>query len=274
MTIQPFLRCDIPAFISLAAQEGWIAERWEFDFLLATFPKGCFCVRDLEGKGIAFVTSLRHERSAWIGNLIVAAERRGQRIGEGLFVRALEALRSSGAETFWLTASKLGKTLYEKHGFSSIDTIMRWTGAGRQRFTPHPQDVGGSDARTLHNSFDCLAWGDSRSVLLKAVEERGEEISGATGFMVVQPCGDARQLGPFSAMDSDMAEQLLDKALGSVPSGTPIYCDVPASNRAALRLFNRRRMRITGSNELMYAGRKPDYRPEYLYGLATMGSCG
>jgi hypothetical protein len=33
-------------------------------------------------------------------------------------------------------------------------------------------------------------------------------------------------------------------------------------------------MRVTGSTELMYAGVKPDYRPEMLYGLATMGSCG
>jgi hypothetical protein len=33
-------------------------------------------------------------------------------------------------------------------------------------------------------------------------------------------------------------------------------------------------MRISGSNELMYAGVKPAYQSEYIYGLATMGSCG
>jgi hypothetical protein len=33
-------------------------------------------------------------------------------------------------------------------------------------------------------------------------------------------------------------------------------------------------MRISGNNDLMYAGKKPHYHSEYLFGLATMGSCG
>jgi hypothetical protein len=94
------------------------------------------------------------------------------------------------------------------------------------------------------------------------------------GFVVIQPTGAAQQLGPFSALDSGTAEQLLDDALRTVPMGMKVYSDVPASNRAALRMFNRKQMRIAGSNELMYAGRKPVYRSEYIYGLATMGSCG
>ena len=49
-----------------------MAEAWEFEFLLEVFPQGCFCIRDDSGKGIAFVTSIRHGRSGWIGNLIVA----------------------------------------------------------------------------------------------------------------------------------------------------------------------------------------------------------
>jgi hypothetical protein len=92
--------------------------------------------------------------------------------------------------------------------------------------------------------------------------------------MVVQPCGADLQLGPFSALDSRSAEYLCDAALGSVPQETRIYIDAPLSNRSAVRLFNRRGMQVTGSTVLMYAGDKPDYRPELLYGLATMGSCG
>jgi hypothetical protein len=75
-------------------------------------------------------------------------------------------------------------------------------------------------------------------------------------------------------LDSDTAECLLDAALHRIPLGSKIYLDSPASNRAALRMFNRRRLRIAGTTELMYAGLCPDYRPELLYGLATMGSCG
>lgn len=274
MTIEPFQSNDIPVFLDLAASEGWIAEPWEFAFLLEAFPQGCFCVRDSRGKGIAFVTSLRHGRSGWIGNLIVQADYRGRKIGEALFVRAFSALRDAGASTVWLTASKSGRSLYVKHGFSSIDTIIRWTGSGRQRHgEPYPETGSDGTANSV-NAIDCQAWGDRRDALLATTAKRGRLLLRESGFLVIQPCGEAVQLGPFSALDSATAEQILDDALCTVPPGTRVYLDSPASNRAALRHLNRRRMHISGTNELMYAGVRPGYRPEFMYGLATMGSCG
>lgn len=274
MTVEPFRADDTTAFLKMAAAEGWVAEPWEFAFLLTVFPQGCFCMRDSHGKGIAFVTSLQHEKSGWIGNLIVAEEFRGQGLGEALFRKAMEALHAAGVKTFWLTASKMGRSLYERNGFSSIDTIVRWVGTGRQQ---HPSY--GRNAEVLATSpsiidADRHCWGDRREPLLAATMDRGWAIHGETGFIVVQQCGEALQVGPFSALDSGTAEVLLEKALRTIPLGRKIFLDAPASNRPALRLFNRKGMRIAGRNELMYAGVKPDYRPEMLYGLATMGSCG
>jgi GNAT superfamily N-acetyltransferase len=274
MTIEPFHKDDIATFLDLATTEAWVAEQWEFDFLLTAFPQGCFCIRDSIGKGIAFVTSLRHGRSGWIGNLIVAADHRGKGVGEALFIRTVSALRDAGVETFWLTASKLGKSLYEKHGFRSIDTIIRWTGFGRQHHGAHDWAKDSCETATSVSAIDCQTWGDRRDALLAATAGRGRLLLRESGFLVIQPCGDAMQFGPFSALDSATAEQILDAALHTVPRGTKVYLDSPASNRASLRHLNRRRMRISGSNELMYAGVKPDYRPECMYGLATMGSCG
>jgi len=274
MIIEPFCRADIPSFLRLAGEEQWIAEPWEFDFLLTSFPEGCFCVRDQEGNGIAFVTSLLHERSGWIGNLIVAEQFRGHGIGEALFRNSLDALITTGAETFWLTASKQGKSLYEKHGFSRIDTIVRWSGNVRKRNGADATKEGAEKVPASVNCVDYLAWGDRRDALLAVIADRGRILFQESGFMVVQPYGDARQFGPFSALDIGTAEHLFETALGLVPYGTKMYLDAPVSNRAALRLFNHRRMRITGTTELMYAGKRPDYRPEMLYGLATMGSCG
>ena len=274
MKIEPFGRGDIPAFLRLAGNEGWVAESWEFEFLLSTFPEGCFCVRDQDGSGIAFVTSLRHDRSGWIGNLIVAEQFRGQGIGEALLMSSMHALQAAGAETFWLTASKQGKSLYEKHGFSSIDTIVRWSGSGKKRRETRAADEESGNTAVSVSGIDCRTWGDRRDALLAATVGRGRLLLQESGFMVIQPCGDARQFGPFSALDTATAERIFESALGSVPYGTRFCLDAPASNRAALRLFNRKRMRITGANELMYAGKMPDYRPEMLYGLATMGSCG
>ena len=279
MTIEPFREVDIADFLMMAAAEGWVAEPWEIAFLLRVFPEGCFCVRGRYGKGIAFVTGLRHEKSGWVGNLIVAEGFRGKGLGEALFRKALEALHAAGAGTFWLTASDSGKSLYEKYGFNSLDTVIRWSGTGRRRHAGHTElaeltELTELTASTSVSDIDCQAWGDRRDALLAATAGRGRLVLGEPGFLVIQPCGAAMQLGPFSAQDYGSAEYLCDAALGSLSRETRVYIDAPLSNRPAVRLFSRRGMRVTGSTELMYAGRKPDYRSEMLFGLATMGSCG
>lgn len=274
MIIEPFHRDDIGRFLELAASEGWVAEPWEFDFLLSAFPAGCLCVRDESGKAAGFVTSLLHERSGWVGNLIVNAEYRGRGLGEALFLRAVHALREADVENIWLTASKTGKSIYEKYGFAAIDAIVRWTGVGKQQTAVSEPEADGAATTATLSGIDYKAWGDRRDALLAATVGRGKLLSKESGFLVIQPCGDSVQFGPFSARDSNTAEHLFDAALRMVASGTKVYMDSPVSNRSALRMFNRRRMQIAGTTELMYAGKRPDYRSEYLFGLATMGSCG
>jgi GNAT superfamily N-acetyltransferase len=274
MNIEPFCADDIGIVLKLAAAEGWVAEPWEFEFLLSEFAQGCFVARNTNCETVGFVTSLRHERSGWIGNLIVCPEYRGKGIGGLLFNKALETVRDSGADTVWLTASKSGMPLYQKAGFTRIDTILRWSGCSRQQHTGHETEVACDSPDPLLIESDGLAWGDRRSALVAATVNRGKLLQQKSGFVVVQPCGTARQFGPFSAPGYSAAEALFKTALNTIPFGTGICLDAPSSNRMALLLFNRNRMRITGSNELMYAGARPAYQPEYIYGLATMGSCG
>jgi ribosomal protein S18 acetylase RimI-like enzyme len=274
MRFDNFRTDDIPVFLRLAATENWVSAPWEFDFLLSRFPQGCFAARGNSGEYAGFVTSLRHERSGWIGNLIVEGTYRGQGIGESLFVSALEVLRADGVETVWLTASKSGQALYEKHGFRSVDTMVRWVGTGRHRHAGASSPGDMADLNSTIAGFDSRAWGDRRDSLLAATVGRGELLIEEAGFAVIQPCGGASQLGPFNALDSGTAERILDEALRKIQPASLLYLDSPASNRAALRLFNRRKLKISGTNLLMYAGVRPEYRPELLYGLATMGSCG
>ena len=274
MKLEPFGAHDTQSFLLLAGAEGWVAERWELDFLLDVFPEGCLVVRDEAGEAIGCVTALVHDHSGWIGNLIVAGKHRGQGIGERLFVGALQALQMAGVETVWLTASKMGMSLYEKHGFTRIDTIIRWVGAGRSHRDKSTAIKVNGTAPDGAVSLDARAWGDRRELLLSTVMGRGESLTGTDGFATVQPCGDRFQLGPFVAMNPQKAAELLESAQRMVPAGATTCLDAPVSNRSALLLFNRRHLRIAGTNELMYFGTRPEYRPELLYGLATMGSCG
>jgi len=274
MNLIPFDRCMIPGFLQMAREEGWIVARWEFEFLLSVFARGCFCAVPRGGMGVGFVTSLRHERSGWIGNLIVAAGYRGKGVGRMLFNEALESLRSQGAETVWLTASTMGKRLYERHGFRTIDTVNRWKmiSTGRRAVVRAVTSPLQALALCLH--LDTLAWGDRREGLLQAIMARGEALAANRGHLVMQYGEGVVQLGPFAAMDEHKAAELLEHAVSLVPEGVEICLDAPASNSVAERLFTRLGFISSGSTELMYAGRKPDYRPELLFGLATMGSCG
>lgn len=274
MTIEPFHAEDVAAFLDLAAQENWVAGKWECDFLLSGFPLGCFTARDDAGVAAGFTTSLLHERSGWIGNLIVAKQFRGRGLGEALFRKALEALRTAGAQTVWLTASKSGTPLYEKYGFTQIDTIIRRVGIGYQRHGRHSVTACHYGLKCSALDLDSDTWGDHRKTLLDITANRGRVWQNKSGFIVLQPGEGTAQFGPFSARDQISAERLFDSAAEAVPFGAKFLADVPAANRAALRLFSRKKMVVTGSNALMYAGLKPDYRPELLYGLATMGSCG
>jgi len=274
MNIVPFAIDDIVHFLKLAAAENWVAESWELEFLLSNFSNGCFAARGDKGETAGFVTSLRHERSGWIGNLIVPPEYRGKGIGERLFSKALDALRSADVEAYWLTASQSGRKLYEKYGFRSIDTIFRWVGNGQEQHAADDQQSNNNSSILSMVDTDSAAWGDRRDSLLEATAGRGRVLLDKTGFLVIQPGINAKQFGPFSALDAHSAEQLLENAVRALESGTTFLLDSPAANGSAVRLFTRRGMRIAGTNELMYAGRKPRYQPEYIYGLATMGSCG
>jgi len=268
-----FCSADIPAFIEMAQHENWVVETWELEFLIESFPTGCLVEREASGKSIAFVTSLRHNRSGWIGNLIVGSSHRGRGLGEKLFLAALKGLQDAGAETVWLTASSMGMKLYEKHGFSRVDTIQRWVGSGGGSFATATSI--NEPPSPLVFPLDALPWGDRRELLLQTVMGRGESIITKDGFVTLQPSGKNRfQLGPFVALNQAAAATLLALAHKKIMEDTAIYIDSPASNNIASQLLKNSSFRVAGSNELMFWGKTPDYRSELLYGLATMGSCG
>ena len=260
---------DIPPFLALAEEEGWICDLWEFDFLLAAFSQGCLVIRS-GAAPVAFVTAIRHERSGWVGNLLVRRDLRGRGLGRMLMTQALAALDDAGVETVWLTASEDGRPLYETLGFRTIDTVVRWRGSGWNGWPP----AGGVYGPHL-DEVDAAGWGDRRSVLLHGVARRGAVHYGADGFLVVQPTGAGLQIGPWGSRCSREAEALLEKVLGGCgPGDGRIFLDVPSGNPVSARLLGARGFRETGSTVLMYRGAPPSYRPSAIFALASMGSMG
>jgi len=267
MEISALGKEDINEFLSLAGAEGWISGDWELDFLLAAFPRGCLACRD-NGRAVGFVTSVKYDRSGWIGNLIVHPEWRGRGVGSALLLRALAALDEAGTRTVWLTASEAGRPIYERHGFSAIDTVVRWEGQGSVGVS---RGIAGTGEIV---ALDAAGWGDSRELLLGRVVSRGPASLVPAGFLVCQQWSNAVQLGPWSCADSASAAALLGRAVVPCPGGVRMFLDVPEGNRAAPGLLRSDGFVPGAATTLMYRGDAPDYAPERIFALASMGSMG
>ena len=271
LRITRFLPRDIPAFLVMAEREGWICERWEFDFLSAAFPRGGH-VAWSDGQPVAFVTAMLHERSGWIGNLLVHPERRGRGLGRRMLTRSLAALEKAGAETIWLTASEDGRHLYESVGFLPLDTVIRWRGTGSCTAC----DAYNSGF-TLEKAEDVdrEGWGDRRGALLRAMAERSSVPGDGDGFLMLQRMGQGMHLGPWSCRIPGLAEALLMASWRHDPSSQhEVLLDSPAGNRNADRLLSRAGFAACGATVLMYRGEEPVYRPASIFALASMGSIG
>jgi ribosomal protein S18 acetylase RimI-like enzyme len=269
MKIEQFTCEDIASFLSYASAENWISTEWELKFLLNSFPQGCFTCRT-GGLPIAFVTSIKYDKSGWIGNLIVKESLRGEGIGSSLMAKALDALGRAGTETVWLTASADGKPIYERLGFCELDVISRWKGTGLKRYTELNDGIYLEKAIAM----DGLGWGDRRDALLSAIFARGKVFAVEDGFLVLQGDGAQMQGGPWICTDCSNARTLLDAALAENAGTGEIAIDVPGKNNAASALLLANGFAVTGRTSLMFYGAMPDFRPEIVFGLGSMGSMG
>lgn len=271
MQIDQFKHNDLERFMSLAKAEGWICDRWEFNFLMDVFPQGCLVARRW-GIPVGFVTAVKYGTGGWIGNLIVREQFRGQGVGGMLMKHALAALESAGTETVWLTASLAGKPIYESLGFKSVDVINRWVGGG----------IGGEEenhaamweiSRDDMLLVDQAGWGDRRDAIIDLAVERGSVFSTSGAFLVSQPCTDGVQLGPWGGNDSG-ALLLLEEALAEAGWGEKVFLDAPLRNAGLTAILPGMGFTVRGSTLLMCKGATPDYAPERIFALASMGSMG
>ncbi len=269
MLIDSFRHKDVDAFLALAAEEGWICGRWEFDFLLRHFPRGCLAAR-LDDGPVAFVTAMKYGSSGWIGNLVVRADQRGKGVGGALMERTLQTLMDAGTRSVWLTASEKGRPIYERLGFRAIDRIVRWFGTG----SAVGRDEAGNLSMAGILAVDWAGWGDTRESIIAEAMELGIVITRAGGFLTCQPGAAGMQLGPWGATCRETASLLLDTARLRVGAHMPLCLDVPERNSDAGRLLRSREFIERGGSLLMYLGERPAYDPRCIYGLASMGSMG
>ena len=268
ITLKQFDREEEELFLQLAAAENWITDRNEFAFLRQHYPQGCLAAK-VDGKTAAFITAIRYTNSAWIGNLIVAPHHRHKGLGLKLMQTVLRRLDADDCSTVWLTASSDGAALYLRLGFTAIDTIRRWRICGSLQ-TLLSASV---DLRYAAN-LDSIGWGDRRTALFSCSNSESAWQLMDGGFLRCLQQEEGLQLGPWGAFNDRVAGKLLAKTLQTVSDSGAIFLDVPEKNPNASRLLQANGFTANGGTLLMYRGKPPEFRPELVFALASMGSYG
>ena len=111
---------DWQVFLALARDAGWRVPKNELALYRGPLAGSAFVLR--AGEEVrGFVTAVAHEKSGWIGNLIVPADCRGRGYGALLFEHAVAVRERQGVDQIWLTASPAGRPLYDRMGFAVVD---------------------------------------------------------------------------------------------------------------------------------------------------------
>jgi len=263
---------DWAHFLSLASEEGWRVPRMERRLFTGSWSQYALALYD-GSRFCGLVTAVPHQRSGWIGNLIVPPQLRGRGYGRRLFRAALARLLEQGVESVWLTASEQGRPLYEGEGFVTVDSIERW-------IMPSPAGAGSSTgevdySRALLEKADQAAWNEQRTALLSALAEASLALSlgGATALLQKEP--GLQLVGPWYATRTDSASnrRLLMTLLAEADPGSPVVIDAFTSSTAP-QLCASTGFQCSGKTSLMVYGARQSVKLHSMMALASLGSFG
>ena len=207
-------------------------------------------------------------RTGWLGNVAVEDDVRGQGLGSKLSQQAVDCVRRAGAQTVLLTATDLGKPIYERLGFTDEGVSY---GVWEQRSTP---TLACDRSATVQTSGiedvikqDAAATGeDRRSYLAPFVDgARVPAEPGRHGYWVGLPWGG----GPIIASSPASARPLIVDMIRASPGSRLAFPEVNAHGGAlavslGFQLARRvRRMRLGPP--------VPGYRPGTIYNVFSLG---
>ena len=214
---------DVPAGARLtAAAFGGEPREARLRRYLALGPEGWFALEEA-GTLVALGGAVAFGSLAWLGLIVVEPGRQRQGLGGAVARAAIDWARGRGCSTICLIATPAGVSLYRRLGFVPDGDSHELSGTPR----PAPPVGEASSVRSWTPedtpeiaSLDAPAFGADRSRLLAAY---AREFSGSawvardgrgrvSGFILVQD----DLIGPWCAVDEEVAGRLLDVALGGV----------------------------------------------------------
>lgn len=269
MTITPLQKHQWPLFLRMARQEGWRISATESRLYRDESTHPFLCLQQ-EGKVRGFISGVRHEHEAWIGNLIVDGEQRGKGYGAQLFDALVAQLNQHSCTSLWLTASADGQPLYKKRGFVAVDRIERWRAPGLGCIA--------TECRQWHylSQLDNQQHRHNRSSFLRTIGHNGSIVRHDNNVALLQPGNGLTVLGPWyeQGRQPQLQYQFLFQARRTCSRTHQLVADVFASEQLQ-RVLSAAGFTCCGSTTLMHYGssgtRQPS-TPRLQRSLAGLGS--
>lgn len=238
LTLRLMTPDDIELGMGLKGQAGWNQTQADWQRFLELEPNGCF-VAEWDGQPVATTTTCTFGSVGWIGMVLVDKSFRHRGIATQLVGRALEYLNKCGVRTVRLDATKFGRPVYERVGFSVEHDFVRFEGIAHQP----PEDSASLPADRKQLGFlvdlDRRATGSDRErLLMRLVKETrvtGRVVcsnDSIAGYLLLRPGSNATQIGPGVAITEEGGRSLADWALGHC-AGQRVFIDIPLDNRGA-----------------------------------------
>lgn len=231
------------------------------------------------GPGCRLVVACQHDRvtgvsyavsfgpTGWIGNVAVDPDARGRGVGTAVSEAAMDWLRQAGVTTMLLTATDLGRPIYERLGFADDGVTY---GIWKRDRQPRPAADGearvgpGRIADALRQ--DVEATGEDRGSFLSTFAARVRTPGGqeGAGYRIALPWG----RGPVIASGPDSARALVTDMLRAGPDQTLSF---PKSNTGATELAASLGFRLTRRCTRMRLGPPVvGFRPERIFNAFSL----
>jgi GNAT superfamily N-acetyltransferase len=241
---------DIPAALALTALEDWGFDEADLRRLIDLEPQGCFVV-DVDGDVVGLTTTTTYGAVAWLGNVIVHPDRRGQGLGEAVVRRALTFLDEADVDTVRLNAYPDLVPFYKRLGFEAEFETYRYVGTPLGRGADDVSPVRREDVEDVV-TLDAASFGADRGKLLRRlfrefpdtslVLRHGGEVR---GYLVGNPGDASCEIAPWVCDPAVRGgpRRLLKHLVHSV--GSMEYgLAVSSRNKAAVALADRERFAI------------------------------
>jgi len=268
LNIRALLPNEIPFLAALTPPEWNTNLSITFSFHLGQ-PYFYPIAAELDEKFIGCANGLWNKNAGWLGNIVVAAEARGQGIGSALTRNLIAFFQSKEVTHQILIATKMGEPVYRKLGFETTSfyiflkteepvSLLKATGV-----RPCKQE----DYETIFH-LDRSITGEERRPFLERFLKSGwvheSDSNELDGFFLP----DLSQ-GPILAENDTAGLSLLTYKLSCGCKSIVI----PESNTVALSFLQERNFQETARAPRMVLGRDTDWHPEHVYSRGG-GYCG